>query len=563
MKQQQRLSRRDFLKAGGISAVSLPVLTHLGRVGAYDLHESEELYGGFAIRTLADDASTFTMDEENYTRFDATNAILSRIVWDQEFNEMADATPTVYEKNAPGYTQIDKALSAGAAYVAMYEGTTSSIGYLGLHDGLMGLDPNVLAPGQGPVFEGRWDHSHLSAEEVTAIVKKASLFLGASLVGVCSLNEDWIYSHYFDPFTQERAPIKFTEVEEVVLPEGHVSPQEAKELIRAELETMDGQEIKDFLVDVLENTDPSILPHNAPSVGVLRAVPNSRIKKNIGSLITAMPSVTLSIIAERLGLDIEIAQIDPGESAKPRYLEDGSLAIPETMQTVIVLAFEEDFDGIEAAPTHLTVAATQDGYSKMAITAGSLAQFIRKLGYNAIPCGNNTGISVPMGVEAGLGEASRSGMLITPKYGPRVRIAKVITDMPLANDQPIEFGVEEFCNVCKKCAKECPSQAIPYEGKSMEASTISSNSGVLKWSANAEKCWTSWVANGSGCGVCIRVCPFNKPEGWLHEATRILIGAKSGPLDNLLVNMDTIAGYGETEPRHIFWENDNYIHIKD
>lgn len=562
MSERKNISRREFLKLGGIASLSLPALTKVGQIGNYNLIESRENYGDFTIKTLGDDDPLFEFGP-NYTRFDATNAILSRLWWDDDFNEFADATETVYEKNTPGYTQVDKALSAGAAYVAMYEGTTSSIGYLGLHDGLMGLDPNVQAPGQGPNFEGRWEHDHLTSEEVTAIVKKASLFLGASMVGVTDLNEKWLYSHYYDGFSQTRAPIKITEVEKVILPAGQVSPDEAKQLVKAELEKMEGQEIKDLLVTVIENTEPGVLPSSAPSPGFVKAVPASKFKANVGQLVTNLPKTTLGMIASRLGMDIIVADVDPGETARPRYLEDGTLAIPETMNKVIVLAFEEDFDSIEAAPTHLTVASTQQGYSKMAITGGSLAQFIRKLGYNAIPCGNNTGASVPMAVEAGLGEAGRSGLLITPKYGPRVRIAKVITDMPLVNDKPIKFGVEEFCKVCKKCAIECPSQAIPYGDKSLEASTISSNSEVLKWSCDAEKCWTSWVANGSGCGVCKRVCPFNKPEGWLHDVTRIMIGAKSGSIDKLLVNLDTAGGYGATEPNMVFWDRDNYIHIKD
>jgi epoxyqueuosine reductase QueG len=52
--------------------------------------------------------------------------------------------------------------------------------------------------------------------------------------------------------------------------------------------------------------------------------------------------------------------------------------------------------------------------------------------------------------------------LITKKYGPRVRIAKVFTNLPMAVDEPIEFGVKEFCDTCKKCAEHCPGQAIMY-----------------------------------------------------------------------------------------------------
>jgi len=315
--------------------------------------------------------------------------------------------------------------------------------------------------------------------------------------------------------------------------------------------------------EILTNADPAVLPPGAPAPGMLKMLPDAQVKKMVGKF-TSFPTPMLRLFIEKLEMDVVITDVDPGDSVIPRYLDDESLAIPETMKTVIVFAVEMDYDTIDAAPTAMSNGGPQQGYSKMAITAGSVAAFIRDLGYNAIPCGNNTGVSVPMAIEAGLGEGARNGILVTPKYGPRVRLGKVITDLPMAYDKPISFGVEEFCKVCKKCAELCPSQAISYGEKTMEASTISTNPGVLKWSANAEDCYTSWKANGSGCSVCVRVCPFNKPdEGWLHEATRILIGAKSGSLDSIMVKLDDASGYGKKEPNLDFWEKDNYIHIKD
>jgi reductive dehalogenase len=376
------------------------------------------------------------------------------------------------------------------------------------------------------------------------------------------MNERWIYSQAYDMLAGGASPIEITKVEIPELPEGQVSLQEAGEVIKAEMQKLDGADIKAMVIDVLESVDPALLPPDTPPLGMARMLPGGQFKENV-SKFTTMPASILRMFAEKLGLDFEIANVDMGESAKPRYLDDGTLAIPETMKTVIVLAFEMDYDSMEAAPTIQGDLATMDGYSKMAITAGSLAMFIRGLGYSAIPCGNNTGISVPMAIEAGLGEGARNGILITPRHGPRVRLAKVITDLPMAYDRPIRFGVTEFCQVCKKCAKLCPTQAISYEDRTMEPTTISTNPGVLKWSVNAEDCYLGWTANGSGCGMCIRVCPFNKPEGWLHDATRILIGARQGSLDSLLVKLDDASGYGTQEHKFGFWESDRFIHIKD
>ncbi|KAA3662007.1 MAG: reductive dehalogenase [Chloroflexi bacterium] len=558
MPEKQNLNRRDFLKMGGLTAVSLPIITKVGTIGNHDLIESEEAYGGFLVRTLADGESAIEVDDAIYQRFDATNVIFSRNVWDEDYIKRVDETELAFKPNDPGYSHLDVALSGAANFLGGYDGTNSPL--TGKHNGLLGLNPSALSK-DSVTFDGPWDHSQFSPEEVAGFVKKAALFLGASLVGVAPLNERWIYSHSYDFLAGGRAPIEFTEVIVPELPEGQVSLQEAGERIKTEMQKLEGEEIKALLMDVMENVDPSLLPADAPPVGMIKILPASQFKDNVSKFLT-MPKPILDLFAEKLGMDFEIANVDLGESAKPRYLEDGTLAIPETMQNVIVLAFEMDYDSIESTPTVQGDIGTMDGYSKMAITAGSLAQFIRRLGYNAIPCGNNTGVSVPQAVEAGLGEGGRNGILITPKYGPRVRLSKVITDLPMAFDKPIKFGVKEFCEVCKKCAQECPTQAIQYGEQTKEAATISTNPGVMKWSVNPEDCYIGWTANGSGCGMCIKTCPFNKPESWLHDATRILIGAKVGSIDSLLVKLDDASGFGKSEPADGFWESERFIHIK-
>ena len=226
----------------------------------------------------------------------------------------------------------------------------------------------------------------------------------------------------------------------------------------------------------------------------------------------------------------------------PAELEDGTLIIPKKMKYVIALAFEMDYDGMQTYMSGPGSAATGNGYSRMSFTASCMAEFIRALGYQAIPCGNCTGMSVAFAVDAGLGELGRHGLLMTPKYGPRVRLAKVITDMPLVADSPISFGATEFCEVCGKCADSCPGGGIPTGEKTFhptyDAVDTSSNPGVKKWHVDTPSCHLVWAVNGMDCSNCIRSCPFNKPQSWLHDATRVLVGAKSGALDKIMLNLD-------------------------
>jgi len=238
----------------------------------------------------------------------------------------------------------------------------------------------------------------------------------------------------------------------------------------------------------------------------------------------------------------------------PETGENNPVEIDERYKYVVVMAIEMDYSMMRAAPSMLEEAETLLTYSKMAFLVGSVAQFIRQLGYSAIPALNDTALSVPLAVDAGLGELGRHGLLITPQFGPRQRICKVITDLPLEPDHPIEFGVTQFCSICRKCARECPGQAISYGQRTTEALSISNNPGVLKWPLSAEKCREYWAKIGTSCGVCIRVCPFNKRKGSIHDMSRWLI--KHIPwVDYPLVRIDDFLGYGRYLDPALFWKD--------
>ncbi len=112
---------------------------------------------------------------------------------------------------------------------------------------------------------------------------------------------------------------------------------------------------------------------------------------------------------------------------------------PFQPKSVIALAFEMDYNALQA-PGFISGAAPALAYSDMPEVAFKVEEFLNLLVYKSIPTGNDTGMSVPISVQAGLGELSRMGLLITKKYGPRVRLAKVYTDLELEYDKPTGFG---------------------------------------------------------------------------------------------------------------------------
>jgi reductive dehalogenase len=221
--------------------------------------------------------------------------------------------------------------------------------------------------------------------------------------------------------------------------------------------------------------------------------------------------------------------------------------IPERFSHAIVMAIEMDYEGISKSPAFASATSTAVGYSKMAFAEIELTAFIRRLGYGAIPCGNDIALSVPLAIDAGLGQYGRHGLLITKEFGPRVRIAKVLTDMPLLHDSP-DYGfcdaVVRFCEACEKCAHHCPSKSIAVgKNRGWSGTTKSNNPGVEKWYVNPETCYGFWIENGSDCSNCIRSCPYNKRDGLLHRT--VLWVVRYFPwLNRLVLKFDDLIGYG-------------------
>jgi reductive dehalogenase len=230
---------------------------------------------------------------------------------------------------------------------------------------------------------------------------------------------------------------------------------------------------------------------------------------------------------------------------KPTITKDTKY-IPKSMNRVVVMLAPMDGALTMFTPSRLGAVADNLGYSRMAEMAIKVAEFIRGLGYNAIPMGNDTGLSVPMAIDAGLGELGRHGLLINPKFGTLVRICKIVTDMPLAPDKPIKFGAAEFCRTCMKCADECPSGSISKDkDPSYDVACPSNNPGMKKWYVNTWSCLKFWTENGGGCVTCQSVCPYSKPQTWIHDLVKG-VSAKTSIFNSTFTTLDDVLGYGTT-----------------
>jgi ferredoxin len=178
----------------------------------------------------------------------------------------------------------------------------------------------------------------------------------------------------------------------------------------------------------------------------------------------------------------------------------------------ISLAVQSEYELYTNSPNFINDIPHGKGYLKTARVAVCLAAYIRELGYPAKAHFfiNEEVLHVPIAVLAGVGELARNGSLIARDYGPRVRLATVTTDLPLAADGPVDIGVQALCDMCDKCAINCPARCIPLGPKAVVR-------GVEKWQLDNDKCMTYWTANPqkfNSCARCIAVCPWNMPPRW-------------------------------------------------
>jgi reductive dehalogenase len=183
----------------------------------------------------------------------------------------------------------------------------------------------------------------------------------------------------------------------------------------------------------------------------------------------------------------------------------------------LAITVEMDKEMVDRAPRSPTAMESAHQYVRCGVMAVQLADLIRRLGYRARAHidGHYRVICPLVAKDAGLGEIGRMGLLMTPSLGPRVRIAVVTTDMPLATDVPApDLTTLDFCRRCKKCAVSCPSRALPF------GPPVEDGNGVVRWKVDSEACFTLWARLGTDCARCMAVCPYSHPDNRMHSFVR-------------------------------------------
>ena len=94
--------------------------------------------------------------------------------------------------------------------------------------------------------------------------------------------------------------------------------------------------------------------------------------------------------------------------------------------------------------------------------------------------------------QAGLAAFGRSSLIITPEYGPRVRLTGIVTNAALEPDQPYEG---DFCADCPQmCIETCP------------VSALQSPAGEHPYEIDKFRC-QQYLSTKTTCSICLQACP--------------------------------------------------------
>lgn len=251
-----------------------------------------------------------------------------------------------------------------------------------------------------------------------------------------------------------------------------------------------------------------------------------------------------------LGADL-VGVCEVPEYAWYSHRPDGT-PIEPAHRNAIVFVLDQGYETMEGASGDDWISGAQSmrAYLRASIIANVMAAHLRRLGHpaQAHSARDDEVLHLPLLLEAGIGELSRIGELVlNPFVGPRFKSGVVTTDLPLTADRPIDFGLQDFCAKCTKCARECPCGAIRFDEKVIF-------NGYEMWKPDVDRCARYRITNmrGSACGRCMKTCPFNV-EGVLSERPFQWAAMRLPFSRRWIARLDDRLGRGSINPVKKWW----------
>ena len=211
-------------------------------------------------------------------------------------------------------------------------------------------------------------------------------------------------------------------------------------------------------------------------------------------------------------LDVDAVGVTSLAEWKGTKLEETALRLLPEARSVVVFAKEISPEILDLSTHSRTVGApsmddllnAEANYinSQLNEAAFDFAKACRDLGLKALtlpaagcPLDNRFLDAVfsykHAGQAAGLGKMGWHSLLITPDFGPRVRMAVCLTQAELEPTKT-EFALQ--CESCGICLDNCPARALAIPESDQQ------------YAINKFTCNTYRSASG-GCSECMRVCP--------------------------------------------------------